>query len=394
MSTLVPKGFRLAVAEAAFKKAGRNDLALALSDFPAASAGVFTTNLFKAAPVLVGRDLLNERRFARAVLINSGQANACTGPEGIARCRESLALAGSALDLEAADILPASTGVIGVQIDLGAFAGAVPKLAQNLGKAGIEDFASAIMTTDAFPKFCGESLDFSGKKVLLAGVAKGAGMICPNMATMLSAVFCDAEVRTEDWRAMFKRTVDRSFNRVTVDDDTSTNDTLYGLANGASGAKVEGKYLHKLEEALVRVLEDLAYKLVKDGEGATKVMHIKVLGAASRADAEAAARTVGRSQLVKTAMYGRDANWGRVICALGRSGADFKPEEVSFALCGVTLFKAGQPTDTNFDVLLKDALEKRDLALDISLGGGPGEYLLLASDLGHEYVSLNADYRS
>ncbi|MDR0826475.1 MAG: bifunctional glutamate N-acetyltransferase/amino-acid acetyltransferase ArgJ [Desulfovibrio sp.] len=394
MNISVPKGFRLAVAAAAFKKTGRNDLALALSDFPAASAGVFTRNLFKAAPVLVGQETLKARMSARAVLINSGQANACTGPEGFRRCEQSRTLAGAAFGIDPADILPASTGVIGMQLNMEAFSRATPSLAQNIGQAGIEDFAAAIMTTDAFPKFCGESLDFAGKKVLLAGVAKGAGMICPNMATMLSAVFCDAEVQTPDWRAMFKRAVDLSFNRVSVDDDTSTNDTLYGLANGASGVRVAGPDLERLEEALVRVLKDLAYKLVQDGEGASKVLHIQVRGASGAADAELAARTVGRSQLVKTAMYGKDANWGRVICALGRSGASFNPDEVSFTFCGVELFSQGRPTDSDFDSLLKEALEKRDLTLDISLGRGSGEYLLLASDLGHEYVSLNADYRS
>ncbi|MDR1945901.1 MAG: bifunctional glutamate N-acetyltransferase/amino-acid acetyltransferase ArgJ [Desulfovibrio sp.] len=394
MSTMLPAGFRLAVAEAAFRKAGRNDLALALSDGPAAAAGLFTTNKFKAAPVLVGQDLLRMSKTARAVLINSGQANACTGEEGLLRCRQTLKKTASLLGIDPCDILPASTGVIGAQLVMEAWDRTLPELPEKLGKASLEDFASAIMTSDAFPKYAGATLDFAGKKVVVAGVAKGAGMICPNMATMLSVVFCDAETDPEDWRAMFKRATDASFNRVSVDDDTSTNDTLYGLANGASGVKVSGAGLRVLEDAMVRVLKDLAYMLVKDGEGATKVLHIRVSGAADDADAERAARTVGRSQLVKTAMYGKDANWGRVVCALGRSGAAFRPEDVAFSLCGVELFRRGGPTDLDFDALLKDALEQRDVYLDLRLGEGPGEYLLLTSDLSHEYVSINSDYRS
>ncbi len=394
MFTAIPKGFRLAVASAGFKTPGRKDLALAVSDSSASAAGVFTTNLFKAAPVLVGQDIVKRKQSARAVLINTGQANACTGSQGLANCKRAAALTALAAGLEAHDILPASTGVIGAQFSMSLWEKAVPALAANLGTATLEDFASAIMTTDSFPKYAGERLDFNGKSVLLAGVAKGAGMICPNMATMLSMLLCDAFVAPEDWQAMFRRAVDKTFNRATVDGDTSTNDTLYGLANGASGVTVTGRDLEVLEAALTRVLADLAYKLVRDGEGATKVMHIAVTGAPSDKDAEIAARTVGHSPLVKTAMYGKDANWGRIVCALGRSGVHFNPEEVRVALCGVELFKNGQPTDLDFDALLKEPLEQRDLPLDISLGTGPGAYSLLASDLTHEYVSINADYRS
>ena len=394
MSIAIPKGFRLAVASAGFKKPGRKDLALVVSDIPASSAGVFTTNLFQAAPVVVGKETLARRTTARAVLINTGQANACTGNKGLDNCRATMALVGAAAKLDPGDILPASTGVIGAQLKMDLWEKAAPEVAAGLGTASVEDFAAAIMTTDAFPKYAGEVLELGGGRVTLAGVAKGAGMICPNMATMLAMVLCDAAVEPEGWRAMFRRAVEATFNRATVDGDTSTNDTLYGLANGASGARAANKDLEVLEAALTRVLADLAYKLVQDGEGATKVMHISVTGAASDKDADLAARAVGHSPLVKTAMYGKDANWGRIICALGRSGADFNPSDVDVALCGVELFKSGQPTDLDFDALLKDPLEQRDLSIDISLGAGPGRYTLLASDLTPEYVSINANYRS
>jgi glutamate N-acetyltransferase/amino-acid N-acetyltransferase len=193
---------------------------------------------------------------------------------------------------------------------------------------------------------------------------------------------------------LLAKAVDASFNRVSVDGDTSTNDTLYGLANGASGVSISGTRTAILEKILTEVLEELAYMLVKDGEGATKVMHIDIIGAANDADAERAARAVGGSQLVKTAMYGKDANWGRVICALGRSGAAFNPDDVVFKLCGVVIFSDGKPSLQDYENLLTSALAQRDIRMELRLGCGPGKYRLLASDLTHDYVSINSDYRS
>lgn len=394
MTMPLPQGFSLAVASAGFKTPGRKDLAAAVSDRPAVAAAVFTKALFRAAPVQVGSDIVAERGQARAVLINTGQANACTGEEGLAGCRATQAMLAEAFALQPCEVLPGSTGVIGAQLKLDAFRAAMPELKTSLGAASLEDFAQAIMTTDAFPKFHAERLTLGGKEVILAGAAKGAGMICPNMATMLCTLLCDAEVERGAWQAMLTRAVDRTFNRVTVDGDTSTNDTVYALANGASGVRAHGDLLVLLEEAMVRLLADLAYKLVQDGEGATKVLHVRVTGAAHAADAELAARAVGHSPLVKTAMYGKDANWGRIVAALGRSGAIFDPALVRVSLCGVELFKREQPTDLDFDALLGEPLEQRDIFIDITLGAGPGEYELLASDLTHEYVSINADYRS
>lgn len=389
-----PKGFRFATTGAGFRKSGRDDLALVVSDTPAVAAAVFTKNLFQAAPVLVARDTLAHAPQARAVLINSGQANACTGDEGLANCRATLEMVAAATGLAPQDILPASTGVIGAQLPLDKWAAAVPALAANLGKKGPEDFARAIMTTDAFPKYASREVELSGGTVTLVGMAKGAGMICPNMATMLATVLCDADVEPAAWQALFRDAVDATFNRVTVDGDTSTNDTVFGLANGASGVAARGADLAVLGAALTGVLGDVAYMLVKDGEGATKVIHINVAGARDDADAELAARTVGHSQLVKTAMYGRDANWGRIVAALGRSGATFNPAAVIVSLCGVELFRGGQPTNLDFDALLKEPLAGRDIVVNIMLGNGSGSYRLLASDLTHDYVSCNADYRS
>jgi len=389
-----PKGFSFAAASAGFRASDRNDLGLVLSDRPAVTAATFTQNLYPAAPVIVGRDLVRSRTTARAVLVNSGQANACTGEEGLSNCRATLEMAGRAFGIEPSDILPASTGVIGPQLQLALWEKAMPKLAEALGHHDAEGFTRAIMTTDAFPKMAEASATLAGGEIRLLGVAKGAGMICPNMATMICVVMCDAAVPADMWRPLCSEAVSLTFNRVTVDGDTSTNDTVYALANGASGVAAVAADLPVLKAALVDVLGKLAYMLVQDGEGSSKVARIAVTGSASDADAEKIARTVGHSQLVKTALYGRDANWGRIVAAVGRAGVALDPKRVRVSLCGVELFRDGQPVDCDFDALLAEPLKQRDLPIDIEVGDGPGSYTLLASDLGHEYVTCNASYRS
>lgn len=391
---LSPKGFRFATVTAGFRKEARPDLALIVSDTPAVAAGVFTTNRFQAAPVLVAREHITAQPYARAVVINSGQANACTGDQGLANCRTTLELVAKAVGITAADVLPASTGVIGAQFDMDKWRTATPMLKEALKTGTPDDFARAIMTTDAFPKIAEHELILNGNTIRLVGMAKGAGMICPNMATMLSVVLCDADVAPEAWQQLFRNAVDRTFNRVTVDGDTSTNDTVFGLANGASGYTVQDNDLEALGAALTDVLSKLAYMLVQDGEGATKVLRIRISGAVSPKEAEQAARTIGHSQLVKTAMYGRDANWGRIVAALGRSQCQFVPENVVVTLCGVELFRNGQPTSIDFDTLLREPLKGRDVTIDVEMGAGSANYELLASDLTHDYVSCNADYRS
>lgn len=395
---LSPLGYSYAAAAAGFRKPGRNDLGLVLSDTPATAAALFTTNAFSAAPVMLGRELLAGGGRFRAVLFNAGQANACTGDKGLADCRETLRLTALELDIKAEEILPGSTGVIGAPLDLALWGRALPELARNLGRSGPEDFARAIMTTDRFPKIVRAEARLAGGVARLCGIAKGAGMICPNMATMLAVLLCDAGVEAGLWRRLTQEAVEHSFNRVTVDGDTSTNDTLYALANGASGIEIgvetAAAEVEALGAAMRETLGKLAYMLALDGEGATKVLHIKVAGALSSEDAEKAARAVGNSQLVKTAMYGRDANWGRIIAALGRSGARFNPTEVVLRLCGVELFRAGMPVSFDDDPVVAKALEGVDIEVALSLGGGPYSYELLASDLTHQYVDINAEYRS
>ncbi len=390
----LPKGFRASSAQAGFKAPNRYDLGLIVSDRPAQVAALFTTNVFCAAPVQVCREVVRERGVARAVVANSGQANACTGEEGLANCRETRRLVAEITGIAPEEVLTLSTGVIGAQLRMDRWRAAMPELKANLGTRDAEGFTRAFMTTDAFPKYAVREVTLSGGTVRLAGMAKGAGMICPNMATMLSVVLCDAEVEGAVWQAMFGRAVNATFNRVSVDGDTSTNDTVLGLANGASGVTASGDDAATLETALTDILGQLAYMLVKDGEGATKVMHIRVEGAASDAEAETIARTVGHSQLVKTAIYGKDANWGRIVAAVGRSGATVKPDALVLTLCGIERFRNGQPVNDDAEDRLYELLQGNDVDIHISLGVGQGAYTLLASDLSLDYVTLNSDYRS
>jgi glutamate N-acetyltransferase/amino-acid N-acetyltransferase len=392
----LPKGFSFATAQAGFKHAGRDDLALIVSDLPSTAAGVFTQNLFQAAPVLVAKDQLAvSGGHARGILINSGQANACTGQAGIDDCRATLALVAQATDLSPEEILPASTGVIGARLKMDKWKAAVPALAASRGETSPVAVAKAIMTTDSFPKIAWGSLATDSGEVRVMGMAKGAGMIAPNMATMIGVLLCDAKVGSLWWQEAVAAAADRSFNSITVDGDTSTNDCVLAMANGASNVTIdsaEGR--QALLGVMVEVCQALAYMLIQDAEGGTKILRIKVHGAASHAEAELAARAVGNSPLVKTAFFGRDANWGRIVAALGRSGATFNPDEVSVRIGGVPVFTNGMPVADDLDALLAPHMRRGEIAIDVELGGGPGRYLMLASDLTYDYIKINADYRT
>ena len=393
----VPQGFDFAVVAAGFKYAQRNDLAVIRSDAPCVWAATLTRNLFQAAPVLVVKEMLasgSPGRPVRAVAVNAGQANACTGEQGLVDCQDALAMTAEVLGLSPEEILPASTGVIGDRIKLDRWKQALPALRDSLGRATALDAAQAIMTTDKFPKMAWRSLSLGTGEVRVLGMAKGAGMICPNMATMLGFIICDAGVDQDWWREAVSTAVEHSFNRITVDGDTSTNDCVLALANGRAGVVREKKELAALAKALAEVCAELAGLIVQDAEGGTKVIHIRVSGARSTRQAEQAARAVGHSPLVKTAMYGQDPNWGRIVAALGRSGAEFNPDHVNVALAGHTIFHQGAPVPMDWDNLLAAALCRQDVHLDITLGHGQGRYTLQASDLTEEYIRINAKYRT
>lgn len=391
----LPKGYTYAVAAAGFKKKDRLDLGLIVSGPPAVCAGVFTTNLFQAAPVRVCRNALASSATVRAIVVNSGQANACTGEQGVRDCETVRGMVGDLAGVPARDVLPASTGVIGPRLKLDLWRAALPALQESLGQAGPEDVAQAMMTTDTRHKVASRVVELSGGRVRLLGMAKGAGMIGPNMATMLSFLVCDAQVDAAWWSGVLSREADRSFNRVIVDGDTSTNDTSLALANGASGVNADSAADREILAQAVRdVLHALAYELVRDAEGGTKVARICVTGAASDADAELVARAVGTSPLVKTALFGQDANWGRVVCAAGRSGAVFPPEKLTLRFGDVLVFAQGRPESGDLDALLEPVMKASDIPIAIDLGAGTGSFEVLASDLTREYVSINADYRS
>ena len=266
-------------------------------------------------------------------------------------------------------------------------------LRETLGRATLMDLAKAVMTTDTFPKIAAREVRLHGGTARLAGFCKGAGMICPDMATMLGFIFCDAGVEPQWWQEALARCVERSFNAITVDGDTSTNDCVFALANGAS-VRAEAGDLPPLEGALLEICQDLAYMIVQDAEGGTKVMHIHVTGADTTADARMAARAVGNSPLVKTALYGRDPNWGRIVAALGRSGASFEPEKVTVRIAGKTIFQNGTPVQADWDSLLASALRRDLVNIEVDLGAGNSRTMLMASDLTEEYVKINAEYRS
>lgn len=395
MKTDLPAGFQAKTVEANFRNKPRKDLGLIYSDRPCALAALFTRNRFCAAPVILDREILRKGGPVRAVVANAGQANACTGRQGMDNCLEIQKLAAQYLNVRPDEVLLISTGVIGAQFDMSKWRTSLPNLCGLPGEEGAEDFTRSFMTTDAFPKFSTRALKLSAGEIRLAVMAKGAGMICPNMATMLCVALTDALLPRLEWQAMFERAAEKTFNRVSVDGDTSTNDTILGLANGASGIAPANKEDEgKLEEALTEILARVSYMLVQDGEGANRVIHISVKGAASDQDAKIAARAIAGSQLVKTAIYGGDANWGRIINAVGYSGAVFNPEETGLYLCGIERFRAGQPINDDKEEELAKLLKNRDIDISVTLGFGSGSYSMLSSDLGHEYVTLNSDYRS
>ncbi len=393
-------GFRFAGVHCGLKADSALDLALLLSDCPATAAAVFTKNRFPAAPVIYGRKQLAAGEKIQAVLINSGNANACTGHQGevdVAAVAEVLAVT---LELPRPRIFISSTGVIGEPLPVTTILNGVGLLVADLDEdrtdnASLHRAAQAIMTTDKSPKIAGVEVQTSQGVITLTGIAKGAGMIHPNMATMLAYILTDVEVEAEILAAMLKRVVGKSFNRISVDGDMSTNDTVLALANGVSGCALSSAAdLEMLEAGLLQVARDLAYMIVKDGEGATKVVTIKVVGAADAVSAEKVCRAIANSALVKTAFFGQDANWGRIIAAVGYAGVELKPELVNISFDQIRVVSNGLRDPDYLEEDGAAVLRKPEFSVKIDLQSGEDEFTVLTSDLTHEYVSINADYRS
>jgi glutamate N-acetyltransferase / amino-acid N-acetyltransferase len=390
------KGFKFSAVEAAIKKPGRLDLALIYSETPAAVAAVFTTNKVKAAPVLLDEERLRSGS-CRAVVVNSGNANACTGSQGMADARATTHLVAEQLGLAEESVLVASTGVIGVPLPMGRLAGAIPTLTGSIGNGTLDDVAAAIMTTDTFPKQETRQGNAGGVPYTLAGVAKGAGMIMPNMATMLAFLVTDAAVEPEFLRRSFRAGVDRSFNAITVDGDTSTNDTALILANGQAGnppVTEGGPDAERFASLLDEVLLSLAKQIVKDGEGATKFVEIRIKGAVSDADAKRAAMAVANSSLVKTAFFGQDANWGRIFAAVGYSGAELDQSRAELFFDDVRMVQDGVFAGGDAEARGTEVLRKKEFSVTVDLKLGKGEAVVYTSDLSYDYVKINADYRT
>ena len=392
---LIP-GFRFAATAASIKKPGVLDLALMVADTPAAAAGVFTRNRVKAAPVLVTQARLRGGS-AQAILVNAGNANACNGPRGLAAARETCRAASKLLNIPERLVLPSSTGVIGAPLPGDRITLALPQLVAGLHPDGLGEAARAIMTTDTRPKAALVQGIIDGKKFTLAGIAKGSGMIHPDMATLLVFIFTDAAATPQVLKTLLRQALPISFNRITVDGDTSTNDTILLLASGRAGNAViseAGAMMSALGEAVNRVMHDLARQVVADGEGARHVYRIEVQGAATPAAAKKAAMTVALSPLVKTAMAGEDVNWGRIMAALGRAGARFDPERVNIAFGTHVVVQNGRGLGPVAEAAAQQVIKSGTFTVTIHLNYGAYADYYDTCDLTEDYIRINADYRS
>ena len=387
-------GFAAAGIAAGIKKKGVLDLGLIYSTVPAAAAGVFTRNQVQAAPVLLCKDHL-AGGAAQAVVANSGNANCYTGADGLDHAYSTAAGVAAALELSANNVLVASTGVIGVPLPMEKLQPAISGLVAAVQPNGFNDFARAIMTTDTVPKLVRKQGRIDGRTVTILAIAKGAGMIRPDMATMLCFICTDAILTDKLLQQALKDAVNRTLNRITIDGDTSTNDTALALANGVSGIEVRTPDQLKLFQTILQeALMDLSRLLIKDGEGVTKVVDISVQGAPTNEGALQIANTVAHSPLVKTAFFGQDANWGRIIAAVGRAGIPIDPDAIDLYFDRVQLIDHGQYCGTEAEAQAATVLHQAEFMVTINLNSGPGCDAVLTSDLSVDYVKINADYRT
>jgi glutamate N-acetyltransferase/amino-acid N-acetyltransferase len=390
----LPLGYAYSTTYAGIRKTANDDLALIVTGLPANAAAVFTQNRVQAAPVkLSRRNLRVSRGQVGAVLINAGNAN-CATRTGDAVAAATAKAAAKALRLPPAQVLPASTGVIGVELDPKKIVDALPRLVEGLGPDGFEAASRAIMTTDLVPKTATASVKLRRGAVRVAGMTKGSGMIQPLMATTLGFVMTDANIPVPQLRAILKRGVERSYNRISVDGDTSTNDTLVLMANGASGVRPDPNEMGRVEAAITEVMESLAKQIARDGEGAKKFVTIDVTGAPSDAGAARMARAIANSPLVKTAIAGSDPNWGRILSASGNAGVAFDPRRTDIHMQGVLVCKAGLAAPFDEDEL-KQKLDAADCEVRLAVRGkGKGTARFWTCDLTEGYIKINASYRT
>ncbi len=389
-----PKGFLFSAVEAAIKKPGRKDLALIFSEGEAVVSGMFTKNNIKAAPVRLDMKLIKSGK-GQAIIVNSGNANACTGKQGMKDAVEMAEMTAKILGVKADRVYVCSTGVIGTPMPMERIRSKITELADNLGRRTIDDVAAAIMTTDTFPKTISKRIKIDGKTITISGVCKGAGMICPDMATMLCFIMTDANIEKSALNKALKIAVQKSFNRITIDGDMSTNDTVLVMANGMVGnkpIKANSKDFEVFAKAVSDITYELSRMIVKDGEGATKLVEIEIRNAKSDKDAEKGAFAIANSMLVKTAIYGNDANWGRIMAALGYSGIAIKEEKTEIFFNGLKIVTKGMGIGKDKEA--NEKLKSKEIKIVVDLHLGKGTAKVLTCDLTEDYVKINAEYRT
>ena len=388
-------GFKAAGIACGLKKNGGKDLALILSTTPAVAAGVFTKNRVQAASVILSRRTVKKAGPIRAIIVNSGNANACIGSQGMKDCKNLIDRLAKELSISKDEILIAATGVIGVPLPPNKLTGGIPELVEKCSAKGFNAAATAIMTTDLTPKTAVARFTLGTSKIVIGGIAKGSGMIHPNMATMLAFVQTNARIDHPTLQKALKEANYASFNSITVDGDTSTNDTFLVLANGQAGnkpIKPGSKEYAQFTAELTKVSKKLAFQIVRDGEGATKFVTVRVTGAKTRNHAKKVAESVATSSLVKTAIFGEDPNWGRIICAIGYAGVPIQPERIVIRMNGATLYENDNPTQHASQESLRRKMQKPSILIAIDLNQGRETAEVYTCDFSYDYVRINAEY--
>ena len=390
-----PKGFKAAGVKAGIKKSGNLDLALIYTEKEAAVAGVFTKNAVAAAPVIVSREVVKGGK-AHAIVANAGCANACTGETGLANARKMAALAAAEVGCAPDEVLVGSTGIIGVNLPMDKLEAGIKAAAAELSEDGSKNAGNAIITTDTYSKACSCEVEIGGQAVRFGAIAKGSGMIQPNMATMLCYITTDANISSQLMQKALSEIVEVSFNMISVDGDMSTNDTVLVLANGASGA-AEITYgspeYEKFYATLKEICQELSKRIAADGEGATKFLTINVSGTKTFEDAKTVAMSIAKSPLVKTAFFGEDPNWGRVICAVGYAGIPMVPEKTVIKFGGVPVYANGLGAEFNEDDIHK-VMAEHDIVIDVEMGMGDAQATVWSCDFSYEYVKINGEYHT
>ena len=386
-----PRGYLAAGAATGVKESGARDLALVYSARPANAAAVYTTNKVQGAPIAVDREHLADGR-ARAVILNSGNANVCNGDAGLEHARRMCSLTASELGLQTEEVLVCSTGVIGVPLPIEKIEDGIPRIVAALSPEGGAEAAEGIMTTDTVPKSCAVEVELESGSAVVGAMAKGAAMIAPDMATMLSLVTTDAAVPAGQLRELLSQAIQRTFNCITVDGDMSTSDTVILMANGrGSEEQLDDGDAGRLYEGIEHICRQMAQAIARDAEGSSKLITISVRGAATEEEARQVGLSVANSSLVKTAAFGNDPNWGRILCAMGYSGVDFDPEKAQVSLCGVDIY--GKGAGLGYDAEeLSGAMQAEEIGIEIDLKRGAASTEIFTCDLTYEYVRLNAEY--